>query len=77
LRLAASIQNEETAVNQTFNLMDEKKCQICDQSFNSDRELQEHQNSEHSGNEQGGNRPRNEEVHGDPPVQLEQKRKIA
>lgn len=55
--------------------MDTKKCQICNQSFNSDQELQKHQNSEHSGNEQGGRRPQNEEVYGDPPVQDEQKRK--
>jgi hypothetical protein len=52
-----------------------KKCQICTQSFSSDRELQEHQNNQHSGNEQGGERPQNEQVYGDPPVQDEQKRK--
>jgi len=55
--------------------VDGKKCQICNQSFSSDRELQEHQNNQHSGNEQGGERPRNEQVYGDPPVQDEQKRK--
>jgi hypothetical protein len=52
-----------------------KKCQICNQSFNSDHELQEHQNSQHSGNERGGPRPPNEQVYGDPPVQDEQKEK--
>jgi hypothetical protein len=62
-------------MNPTSNSTDAKKCQICNQPFNSDRELQEHQNSEHSGNEQGGNRPRNEEVYGDPPELDEQKRK--
>jgi hypothetical protein len=64
-------------MDQNSNPADTKKCQICNRSFNSDRELQEHQNSEHSGNEQGGNRPRNEQVYGEPPVQDEQKRKIA
>jgi hypothetical protein len=57
------------------NSTNAKTCQICNQSFSSDRELQEHQNSVHSGNEQGGNRPQNEHVYGDPPVQDEQKRK--
>jgi hypothetical protein len=51
------------------NSSDSKTCQICNQSFNSDRALQEHQNSEHSGNEQGGPRPQNERVYGDPPEQ--------
>ncbi len=62
-------------MNPNSNSADTKKCQICNESFNSDRQLQDHQNSEHSGNEQGGNRPQNEQVYGDPPVQDEQKRK--
>lgn len=34
--------------------MSEHNCSTCDQSFNSERELQEHQRSEHSGKQNGG-----------------------
>jgi hypothetical protein len=65
-------------MNSSSNATDTKKCQICTKSFNSDRELLEHQNGEHSGNEQGGGRPQNEQVYGDPPLQDEQQpKKIA
>lgn len=65
-------------MNSSSNATDTKKCQICNRSFNSDRELQEHQNGEHSGNEQGGRRPQNEQVYGDPPpMQGQQPKKIA
>lgn len=32
-------------------------CSTCNQSFNSERELREHQQSEHSGNLSGGHQP--------------------
>ncbi|MFY9907294.1 MAG: C2H2-type zinc finger protein [Terriglobales bacterium] len=62
-------------MNPNPNSTSVKKCQICNKSFQSDHELQAHQNSQHSGNEQGGPPPQNEQVYGDPPVQDEQKRK--
>lgn len=37
--------------------MAENNCGTCNQSFNSDRELQEHQQKEHSGNQGSGKRP--------------------
>jgi hypothetical protein len=36
--------------------MTKHNCSTCNQSFNSDRELQEHQEHEHSGKQQDSNR---------------------
>jgi hypothetical protein len=38
----------------TGNRMDERTCEFCNQSFNSDRELQEHRKSSHSPDQQSG-----------------------
>ena len=51
-------------------LMNEKSCSVCNQRFNSDRELQEHQKVAHS---QDQNRPTSDRMN-DGPSQGEQKR---
>jgi hypothetical protein len=38
----------------------QKTCDVCGQSFNSDRELQEHQRNAHQQQKQGQNRPGSE-----------------
>ena len=38
----------------TQNRMDQSTCETCNQSFQSDRELQEHQKSSHSQDQQSG-----------------------
>ena len=38
----------------TQNRMDQRTCEVCNQSFNSDRELQEHQKSSHAPDQQSG-----------------------
>jgi hypothetical protein len=38
----------------TQNRMDQRTCEVCNQSFNSDRELQEHQQNSHSQTKQSG-----------------------
>jgi hypothetical protein len=38
----------------TQNRMDQRTCEKCNQSFNSDRELQEHQQNSHSQDQQSG-----------------------
>jgi len=38
----------------TENRMEERTCEVCKQSFNSDRELQEHQKDSHSPGQQSG-----------------------
>ena len=38
----------------TQNRMDQGTCEVCNQSFNSDRELQEHQKNSHSQDQQSG-----------------------
>ena len=43
---------EEIAMTQ--NRMDQKTCEVCNQSFNSDRDLQEHQKNSHSQGQQSG-----------------------
>lgn len=51
-------------------LMNEKSCSVCNQRFNSDRELQEHQKVAHS---QDKNRPTSDRMN-DRPSQGEEKR---
>jgi hypothetical protein len=38
----------------TENRMEQRTCEVCKQSFNSDRELQEHQKDSHSPGQQWG-----------------------
>jgi hypothetical protein len=38
----------------TGNRMDARTCEVCKQSFNSDRELQKHQKDSHSPGQQSG-----------------------
>jgi hypothetical protein len=38
----------------TENRTDQRTCAVCNQSFNSDRELQEHQRNSHSEDQQSG-----------------------
>lgn len=52
------------------NRTNEKSCSVCNQRFNSDRELQEHQRTAHS---QDKNRPASDRM-GDRPSQGEEKR---
>lgn len=51
----------------TQNRMDQRTCEVCNQSFNSDRELQEHQKNSHSQDKQSGveqdqDQPRREKI---------------
>jgi hypothetical protein len=39
------------------NPNDPKTCNVCHQTFNSERELQEHQKNSHSQNKPGGSQP--------------------
>jgi hypothetical protein len=54
--------------------MAQDRCSICNQSFNSDRDLQEHQRTAHSQNEQREKEPASEQNYGD---QNQRREKIA
>jgi hypothetical protein len=45
--------------------MPEKTCQICNQSFNSDRELQEHQRNSHPQGSQSDKQPSSDRNQGE------------
>jgi hypothetical protein len=51
----------------TENRRDQRTCEVCNQSFNSDRELEEHQKSTHSPDQRSGSgrdqdQPRREKI---------------
>jgi hypothetical protein len=45
--------------------MAQDRCNVCNQAFNSERELQEHQENSHSTNKQSQNEPVGERDRGD------------
>jgi hypothetical protein len=62
----------------TQNPTDKKTCNVCQQSFNSELELQEHQKKAHSQQKQGGNPPMSDRSQKDQPGQQQERRdKIA
>jgi hypothetical protein len=50
----------------TPNQNDAKICSVCHQSFNSDRELQEHQKNAHSQHKPGGSQPASDRDYKEP-----------
>jgi len=59
----------------TQNPSDQKMCNICHQRFNSEAELQEHQNTAHAQRMQGGNQPASERNYNEQPGQNQRKDK--
>jgi hypothetical protein len=60
----------------TPNQNDEKTCNVCHQSFNSDRELQDHQKNAHSQQKPGGSQPASDRDYKEP-GQDQKREKIA